>query len=228
MKYLFFIYTLLAASLAIAEPLAPFPLFLKSGFSSVIEFNESPSQVVLGDAQGFQIEKLNKSLAIRSHVSNAQSNMFVYFNGKEPYIFILTSSDESDPTFYKKFDFPKKIVTPINPMAKPSVRKRSVVITSSVFDSKKDLLTVEVLFSADSTSKMSPVWDKTRLKYKGKEIKPKELWSERETVQKDSSVRSRFVFAKPDIPRNLKDVYFSIPTKEAKQNIQIKFPARSK
>jgi len=228
MKYLFFIYAILYGAFVCAEPLAPFPIFLKSGFSSVIEFNEAPSQVVLGDAQSFQIEKLNKSLAIRSNNPNTQSNLFVYFNGKEPYIFILTSSDDAEPTFYKKFDFPAKKIKNQRSFVKSFKRKRSISIVSSVFDSKKDTLIIEVLFSADSTSKISPIWENARIRYKTKEIKPKELWSERQVVQKDSAVKARFVFVRPDIPRNLKDVLFAIPTKESKTLVQIKFPTRSK
>lgn len=228
MKYLFFIYALLFASMVIADTSAPFPIFLKTGFSSVVEFNESPSQIVLGDTRSFQVEKLNKSLAVRSNISNSQSNMFVYFNGKEPYIFILTSSDDASPTFYKKFDFPVKKVAPPKPVINYATRKRSIRIVSSVFDSKKDALNVEVLFAADSTAKISPTWEKARIRYKGKEIKPKELWSEREVVQKDSLVKARFAFLRPDIPRSLRDVSFAIPIKESNSIALLKFPMRSK
>lgn len=226
MKYLFVIYSVLYATSLLANTQAPFPLFLKSGFSSVIEFNETPSQVVLGDTQSFQIEKLNKSLAIRANNPNASSNMFVYFNGKEPYIFILTASDDAEPTFYKKMDFPKLKAPPPKPA--PILKKKFIGITSSVFDLKKDVLIVEVLLRADSTAKITPTWEKVRLKYKNKEIKPKELWSEREVVQKDSYIKARFTFVRPDIPKNMKDVLLMIPTKESKISVQIKFQARSK
>lgn len=225
MRYLFFVYTLLYATTLLANTTAPFPLFLKTGFSSVIEFNEVPTQVVLGDSQSFQIEKLNRSLAIRTNNPNTSSNMFVYFNEKEPYVFILTSSDEAEPTFYKKMDFPKAKPLPPKIVA-PSTKKKFIGITSSHFDTKKDLLTVEVLLRADATSKITPSWERIRLKYKGKELKPKELWSEREVVQKDALVKARFSFIRPDIPKSMKDVLLIIPTKESKTASQLKFSNR--
>lgn len=224
MKNFIVIGTLFIGSIAFANTTAPFPLFLKSGFSSVIEFNEAPSQVVLGDTQSFQIEKLNRSLAIKCNNPNTSSNMFVYFNGKEPYIFILTSSDEAEPTYYKKFDFPEVKIPA--PKPKKVVRKKSFLVKSAKFNSKKDLLTIDVQITADASSKITPTWHKVRLLYGKKEIKPKELWSEREIIQKDSVVKARFSFLKPDLPRNLKGVILSIPTSETKAAVQIKFSGR--
>ena len=37
-------------------PMTPFPVFLKVGYSSILEFEETPQQVVLGDSKSFQIE----------------------------------------------------------------------------------------------------------------------------------------------------------------------------
>lgn len=56
------LFALLIPSLATATTLnpAPFPIFLKSGFSSVVEFDDAPTRVVLGDGQSFQVEKLDR------------------------------------------------------------------------------------------------------------------------------------------------------------------------
>lgn len=228
MKFLLFIYFILYTTSLLANTSAPFPLFLKTGFSSVIEFNAIPSQVVLGDTKSFQVERLNKSLAIRSNTSEATSNLFVYFNNQEPYIFTLTSSDEAEPTFYKKFDFPD-VQKKSNPQVTIPIKKVATTrVLSAVFDRKKDALNIEIILAAPSKSKVSPEWEKTRLKVGKQEIKPNELWSEREVVQKDSSVKARFQFLKPDIPRNLGQSILNLYTKESKKPIQLKVIARSK
>lgn len=226
MTNLIFIGILLSSSIVCAGTTAPFPLFLRSGFSSVIEFNEAPTQVVLGDSQSFQVEKLNRSLAIKCINPNTSSNLFVYFNGKEPYVFLLTASDEAEPTYYRKFDFPEK--TP--PLEKPkrAALKRSFLVKSAVFSSKKDSLIVNVQINADSSEKISPLWNKARLHTGKNKIKPSVLWSEREVVQKDSSVKAKFTFLKPDVPRHLKGVVLTIPIKEQGTPVEIKLSGRLK
>lgn len=187
---------------------APFPVFLKYGFSSVLEFEETPQKVVLGDSQSFQVEKLNKSLVIKSMVAYASSNMFVYFENADPKLFILTASEDAEPTYYKKFESPK----PITP---PSASSRSYRSKTHVryarFDSKKDYLTVEVMFSSFSNEITKPNWDLVRLRNGTKTIAPDKLWSERKEIQKDSNVKARFIFAKPNLPRNLSGTTLVIP-----------------
>lgn len=229
MKYLLFIYSILyVTSLLATTSSSPFPLFLKAGFSSVLEFEEIPTQIVLGDTQSFQVEKLNRSLVVKAVNPNTSSNMFVYFKDKTPQIFILTASDEAEPIYYKKFESTsKKDLTP-QLSRKPVARKRSTTVLSTAFNDKKDSFVTEVLVSADSTASVAPNWKLVRLKFKGKEIKPKELWSERNVVQKDSQVKARFSFVKPDIPRNLKDVTLVIPLKDSRNPVTLKFVVRSR
>ena len=96
---------ILFSQMAFAMNVGPttFPVFLKEGFSSILEFEEAPTQVVLGDQNLFQIEKLNRSIIIKPLTAYATTNMFVYFKGKETKLFILTASEETEPTYYKKF-----------------------------------------------------------------------------------------------------------------------------
>jgi hypothetical protein len=75
---------------------APLPIFLKMGFSSVLEFSEAPSRVVLGDNQGFKVERLDESIVIKTLVPYANTNMFVYFRAQEPQLFVLTASEEAE------------------------------------------------------------------------------------------------------------------------------------
>src|SRR5476651_1017859 len=84
-------------------PIMPFPVFLKAGFSSVLEFEEVPVRVVLGDGQSFQVEKVERSLVVRTLSPYAASNMFVYFKDTAPRLFVLTASEDANPTYYKKF-----------------------------------------------------------------------------------------------------------------------------
>ena len=85
-------------ALAMANPLPPMstPIFLKPGFSSILQFDQSPARVVLGDAQAFQIERLKDSLVLRSLVDSGSSNLFVYFPNDEVRVFILAAAEDAD------------------------------------------------------------------------------------------------------------------------------------
>ena len=91
-----FLFVLLYSTQLLADPIpaVPFPVFLRQGFSSVLEFEEAPTRVVLGDTQNFQVEKLDKSLILKTLVPYATTNMFAYFREKDPKIFILTASED--------------------------------------------------------------------------------------------------------------------------------------
>lgn len=189
----------------------PFPVFLKEGFSSILEFEEAPTQVVLGDQNLFQIEKLEKSIVIKPLVTDASTNMFVYFRTKSTRLFILNASDDNEPTFYKKFE------TFVAPKPKNSLKAvplaRGVSQKSATFDKKKDYFTVDFLVSADAKSKVAPEWDEIRLKYKDRYMAPSKLWSERKEAQMDSAIKARLVFTKPNIPSDLKQVSVIVPIK---------------
>src|SRR4051794_22875125 len=109
---------------------APFPVFLKSGFSTVLEFEEIPTRVVLGDAQSFQVEKLDKSIVIRTLAPYAVGNMFVYFRSKETQLFILSASEDAEPTYYKKFEAPTALPKPI-PQRTNTISKSNVRVTKA-------------------------------------------------------------------------------------------------
>lgn len=226
MKYLIFL-IIPSFCFALDLPPIPFPIFLKQGFSSVLEFEEYPTQVVIGDSRSFQVEKLKKSVVIRALSPYAASNMFVYFKTKKPKLFILTSSEDANPTYYKKFEtvIPKKIKT--TPRKKKKY-KRSTRLLKSSFDKRKDYLTLEIQITADSTEILKPKWNLVRLYHKKRAIAPFKLWSERKTVQKDSKVKARFIFAKPNVPRNLKNVSLIIPLKGHLNPVVLPMPTRLK
>lgn len=214
----------LFSSLANASdaPMTPFPVFLKMGYSSILDFEEAPQKVVLGDSKSFQIEKLNNSVVLRPLVDETMSNMFVYFKNQRPRLFILTVSEEVNPTVYKKFSpvMPKAKIK--KPLTQRKVQSRqSIQVTKVTFDKKKDFLTIELKISSSSRSSLAPDWDKTRLVYKKQLIKPNKLWAERQTVQKDSQVSSRFIFQRPDIPRDLKATELVIPLKNQKNPLRV-------
>lgn len=208
MKIVIVVFLFFCKSVASASP-TPFPVFLKAGFSSVLEFESTPTKVVLGDSQKFQIEKLDRSLVIKTLVPFASTNMFVYFRDSEPRLFVLTASEDAQPTYYKKFDPP--LVIP--PTAKPSgtVSNKSSRILSTQFDEKKDYLTVEIELVAGSTALVKPNWGWARLTYKNSAITPSKLWAERREIQKDTRVKARMTFTKPNIPKDMSGASLVIP-----------------
>lgn len=188
----------------------PFPVFLKTGFSTVLEFDEIPIRVVLGDSQSFQVEKLDHSIVLKCLVPYASGNMFVYFKTKEPRLFVITASEDAEPTYYKKFETPA--FSTAKPVKSISKYKRSARVLSAHFTEKKDYLTLEIEITADSVAPVKPNWNLVRVLYNKTAITPYKLWAERQDVQKDSGVKARFIFAKPNVPKNLKNVALVIPT----------------
>jgi len=205
----------------------PFPVFLKAGFSSVLEFEEAPTQVVLGDPNVFQVEKLNKAIVIKPLATYATTNMFVYFKTKETRLFILTASEESEPTFFKKFT---ALIPPVAAQKKGAgvikFNRGGKVIKSS-FDSKKDYLTVDFELSADANSKVIPNWDEVRLRYKDRFLKASKLWSERREVQRDSKIKARLIFTKPNVPADMKAVSIIVPLKDSGKSMTLNLGRRS-
>lgn len=191
----------------------PFPVFLKEGFSSIIEFDETPTQVVLGDQNLFQVEKLNKSIVLKPLSPYATTNMFVYFKSKQTKLFLLTASEEAEPTYYKKFetDLGNKIIPTKTNITKKYTR--GLHVKGLNYDTKKDYLTIDFVIAADSTVKLSPNWDLIRIKHNERIIIPTKIWSERREAQRDSIVNARLIFTKPNIPADFKDVSIIVPIK---------------
>jgi hypothetical protein len=202
-------------SVELAAQTAPLPVFLRSGFSSVLEFDEGPTRVVLGDGQAFQVERLEKSLVLRTLVPYATSNMFVYFKEGAPKLFILTAAEDAEPTYFRRIESIK--APPHTTKQPPAARQGRAFIPkesrvlSATFDSKKDYLTVEVVLAADALSPLKPAWELARLRYLTSVQSPFKLWSERKDVQKDSAVRARFIFSKPNVPKDLTHATLIIP-----------------
>ncbi len=211
MKFL----TIVLAQVALAANATPttFPVFLKEGFSSILEFEEAPSQVVLGDQNLFLVEKLNRSIVIKPLSPYATTNMFVYFKSKETKLFLLTASEEAEPTYYKKFDDEVKKSLDSGKVAVPVKYSKGLHLKSSDYDSKKDYLTIDFIIAADSSGKLSPSWDLIRIKHKDRIVNPMKVWSERREAQRDSFVKARLIFTKPNIPADFKDVSIIVPIK---------------
>jgi hypothetical protein len=190
----------------------PFPVFLKTGFSSVIEFEEKPTRIVLGDPNSFQVERLGNSIAVRPLTDYAVSNLFVYFMSTPKKILLLKASEDVEPTFYKKFE---TIMPKVLKVDKPqsTVRKRELKILSTQFDIKKDYLIVEVALSADRQGKIFPKWEGVRMQSGSSYITPSKLWSERKEVQRDAMTKARFIFIKPNVSKDLKNVSLIVPVK---------------
>ncbi len=203
----------------------PQPLFLKLGFSSIVEFSENPTRVIVGDSQSFQVEKADKSLVIRTLVSYATTNLFVYFKTAQPKLFTLTASEDANPSLYNKFDLTppkpildeklsdvKSVITTSTKNIK-NIFKSGVTLKSAIFDKSKDYLTIDFLISADGKNLIQPKWDLIRLASGKNKIAPFKVWSEREDIQKDSTIKARLIFLRPDIEKSLKNCYIIIPLK---------------
>jgi hypothetical protein len=165
---------------------------------------------VVGDNQSFQVERLEKSLVVRTLVPYATSNLFAYFKSREPQLIILTASEDVEPTFFRKFESVKPVPLRTN-LAKGLNSKREVRVLSARFDKLKDFLTVEMKISADSKAPIKPNWNLARLSTGNRAIKALKLWAERQEIQKDSAIKVRFVFSKPNIPRDLAGANVIIP-----------------
>jgi len=189
-------------------PPTPFPVFMKMGFTTVLEFSEAPSRVVLGDSQSFQIERLNRSIVLKALAPYASTNMFVYFATKDTRLFVITTSEDAEPTYFRKFE---DAIIPKPTSPKQEEIKLGVKVTSAHFDQKRDYFTVEISISSDSNALIKPNWDLIRLSYKNGFIAPKQLWSERKEVQRNASTKARFIFVKPNIPSNLAGVRLIVP-----------------
>ncbi|MCB0415125.1 MAG: hypothetical protein KDD50_12375 [Bdellovibrionales bacterium] len=201
---------------------APVPVFLKQGYSTILEFDETPTQVVIGDTRSFQVEKLKSSVVLKALVDESTSNMFVYFKKQPTRLFLLSVSDDAEPTFYRKFTSMKSIAVKMAKKNKKSkVYKRATWLTKKSFDSKKDFLSLEITMSADTTASIQPYWKNTFLTYKNIFIKPDQVWAEREVVQKDSEVKARFLFKRPNVPRTLVATQLRIPLKGFREPISL-------
>lgn len=198
-----------------------FPVFLKEGFSTILEFEEPPTQVVLGDQSLFQLEKLNRSIIIKPLTAYATTNMFVYFKSKDPRFFILTASEDAEPTYYKNFSAIVPRIAQPQMQRSPKKLVRGAKLNAATFDKKKDFLTVDIEVSADSTARVLPSWDMVRLKFKGRFLSPSKLWSERREIQRDSMVKARFIFTKPNISTDLADATLIIPVKGSTKPITV-------
>lgn len=209
---MFLSFLILSMKAQAAVPPAPFPLFLRQGFSCVLEFEGVPKKVVVGDLQSFQVERMDKSLVVRSLTDAATSNLFVYFESGAPHLFLLTASEEAEPTLYRKFESQKTLSAQVE-RPKQLIRKRTeeIRILSAKFDSKKDYLTLDVEVSAGTGSSIQPFWNLVRIKTGNSTIAPVKTWAERKEIQKDSAVKARFVFARPNIPRDLRGVSLVVP-----------------
>ncbi|MBX9766221.1 MAG: hypothetical protein K2X47_03030 [Bdellovibrionales bacterium] len=191
---------------------APFPVFLKQGFSSILDFEESPTKVVIGDKQSFQIEKLDKSLVLRCLTPYATTNLFVYFKTKDPRVFVVTASEDAEPTYYKKFT-DIKLVLPPKPLSETRLQRssRTLKVISKDFSPRKDYLTINFEVGADSKNTIRPNWDLVRLVKGNQTIAPSKLWSARREVQKESTVKARLIFVKPNLTTGLQGVTLVVP-----------------
>ncbi len=212
MKGLLFSFLFLSIPAEASLPPTSFPLFLRHGFSCVLEFDSVPKRVVIGDLQSFQVEKMEKSLVVRPLAAYASSNMFVYFESGDPRLFVLTASEDAQPTLFQKFE---SIKLPEKKVEAPKVLSRrgleGIQLISAKFNAQKDYLTVDARITAGSGVAIKPSWDLVRLRSGDLSVAPIKTWAERKEVQRDATLNARFIFAKPNVRKDLKDVKLVLP-----------------
>jgi hypothetical protein len=216
-KYICVFFLISEYSMAEIAPMSS-PIFLRPGFSTVLEFGVAPTHVVIGDAASFQVERLNTSLVLKTLAFEASSNMLVYFNNSEPRVFILTASEDAEPTLYKKVGAAALPNPPASNTNSKQVSGKTAILNSK-FDAKKDYLTVEYTIAAKSDSQVIPLWESVYIKYGETRIETQNSWSERKVVQRDTTVRARAIFTTPDVPRNLNGVQLVIPLKDSNKKL---------
>lgn len=211
MKGLLFSFLFLSNPAEASLPPTSFPLFLRQGFSCVLEFDSVPKRVVIGDLQSFQVEKMEKSLVVRSLVAYASSNMFVYFESGDPRLFVLTASEDAQPTLFQKFESIKVPEKKIEAKVTARVGQEGIQLISAKFNAQKDYLTVDARITAGSAAAIKPTWELVRLKSGDATAAPIKTWAERKEIQKDANLKARFIFAKPNVRKDLKDVKLILP-----------------
>lgn len=196
-------------SVAVADP-APYPIFLKPGFSSVLEFDKAPSKVVLGDAEAFQIERLESSIVIRPKTDDAVTNLFVYFEKVPPKMFLLRSSSEADPALYRKFQAAAPPRGAESPGSSKAPRRASAIRSVSV-DPKKEFVLIEAEFIGTGRSALRPSWNSAKLKIGRNSIAPTKTWVERREIPPGAAVRARFTFEHDRVPEGANGSMLVIP-----------------
>lgn len=202
-------------------------IFLKMGFSSVIEFDEEPEKIILGDSQNFQVEKTNKSLVVRGLTPFASSNLFVYFKNYSTQIFSLTTDEDANPTLIKKVFLKELVIKGSSKDSNEMTKSKSIRnnffglrLIKKEFSKSKDYLTLDYYIGTDSSTKLEPYWKGIRLRCDKTEIPPYKTWSERETIQKETLIKARVIFLRPNISSKSKCI-LEVPLKDKNNNLKM-------
>lgn len=229
-----FLYTYdLKAESSLIQPTIIQPVFLKLGFSSVIEFNIEPEKIIIGDSQNFQVEKTNKSLVIRCLRPYASSNLFVYFKKHPTQIYSLTADEEAIPTLLKKIVLTDSVLktesnsTTVTKTSDIKIKKYTdrLILKKTEFSRAKNYLTIDFFITASSDNKLLPNWKKIILKCGKTELPTYKTWGERQEIQKDTEIKARVIFLRPNIGSSLSSskCVLVVPLKNANSNLKLEF-----
>ena len=126
--------------------------------------------------------------------------------------FSLTADEDAVPTEYRKFEVIRPVKNPAPVLSKTASKlKRGAFLKSVSWDKSKDYLTVDGYINANQDSAISPKCEMIRLVDGNKRISPYKVWSERKEVQKDSTIKFRFIFLRPNVNKDLKKNFIIIP-----------------
>lgn len=199
---------------AVAGPVAPLPVFLKFGFSSVLDFESSPKRVVIGDPLNFQVERAGNSIVMRPLATSAVTNLFVYFEKGEPRQFVLTASEDAEPSMYRKIE--REAVLPVV-ASKPKTQSAKAPLRAKYRKVSPTEFEVSLVISGNSARLIDPSWPKIFLQIGGSKKKPIKIWAADRLIRPKNSVAVKLSFEGEVSASALKDANVVVPTKSGNQ-----------
>ena len=207
---------------------------INENLSTIVEFNQEPEALVIGNKKAFHVEKLQKRLVINSTLKAPQnSNLFVLFKGEKMAFLYLISNPGLSHNDFVKIDYPKVTLAkkPIKIKKKRIKKKRKrstwgkihIKAYRAVFSHKKDYLEIRLKISNGLKHRITPALSFTTIKSGKKYITPDKVFSERKTIASGSYTYVKLIFLRPDLPGKEKRFQINIPIKETKKTLKSHF-----
>ena len=76
------------------------PIYLESGFSTLLKFNAHPEPGLIGDQDGFKVEYMKNIVAIKPLVAKGKTNLFIFTKDGEFNFQLIASRGQHDNVVY--------------------------------------------------------------------------------------------------------------------------------
>lgn len=203
-------------------------IYLKPGRSSVIQFNEAPVGIILGNPKAFQAERYGSNLVLRSNVASASTNLFVLFKKSDLKSFDLHCDPELKQTSVLKVDYPELVQTSNTDTFKPiqqTMPKDDILklprnqlflrVMSASWTKHKDYLNITVRITNTHDHRKTLGWKYASLKKGDKFIVPAAVRARRAEVAPNEQIYTKLEYKRPDVPADLKDIKLVLPVKDS-------------